>query len=75
MSTESGHTESLGYFFARDKKIIIGIGLMLGIILGVVVGAVTENMGFWISMGTTFGLVIGAAIYIALSTGEPDRLS
>ena len=72
MSTESSHKESLGYFFARDKKSIIGIGLMLGIIIGVVVGAVTENMGLWISMGTTFGLIIGAAIYAKWSAEETE---
>ncbi len=41
---------------------IIGIGLIAGLNIGIVVGAVTDNMGFWIAIGTAIGLILGAAI-------------
>jgi len=75
MSNESARKESLGDIFANNKKIIIGIGLMIGIIVGTVVDAATENMGLWISLGTAFGLIFGAAIYTALSAGESRQAS
>ncbi len=45
---------------SRNK--LIGIGFIIGIMIGIVVGVITENMGFWIAMGTTLGLVFGAGL-------------
>ena len=46
----------------KSQNKLIGIGLINGLIIGVVVGAVTDNMGFWIAMGTSLGFVFGAGL-------------
>ena len=51
---------------------IIGIGFVAGLSIGIVVGAVTDNMGFWIAIGTTVGLVFGAAIATVLTRQETE---
>ena len=51
---------------------IIGIGFVAGLSIGIVVGAVTDNMGFWIAIGTTIGLVFGAAIATVLARQETE---
>tara|TARA_B100000809_G_C14904108_1_gene447343 strand:- start:54 stop:191 length:138 start_codon:yes stop_codon:yes gene_type:complete len=44
----------------------------MGLTVGIIVGAVTDNMGLWISIGTVFGLVFGAAIATVLASQEAE---
>lgn len=52
---------------------ITGIGFVAGLNIGIVVGAVTDNMGFWIGIGTAIGLVFGAAIATVLTRHEAEE--
>jgi hypothetical protein len=45
---------------------------MVGLIIGIVVGTITDNMGFWIAMGTTFGLVFGAGLSTQMKNKVDD---
>ncbi len=45
-----------------DRHNLIGIGLIIGVIIGTVVGAVMDNVGFWIAIGTSLGLVFGVGL-------------
>jgi len=46
----------------RCQNNLIGIGITIGVVIGTVVGAVTDNMGFWIAVGTSLGLIFGAGL-------------
>ena len=52
---------------------IIGISLVAGVSIGVVVGAITDNMGFWIGIGTAIGLLVGAAIATLRTSQEAEE--
>ncbi len=55
-----------------NRARITGIGFIAGLSVGIVIGAVTDNMGFWIGIGTAIGLVFGAAIATVLTRQEPE---
>jgi hypothetical protein len=40
----------------------IGISFIVGMIIGIVVGRITENMGFWITVISVIGILVGAVI-------------
>ena len=56
----------------KSRNELIGIGFIIGIIIGTVVGAITDNIGFWIAMGTTFSLVFGAGLSAQLKKKVDD---
>ncbi len=56
-----------------NRARITGIGFIAGLSVGIVVGAVTDNMGFWIGIGTAIGLVFGAAIATVLTRQESEE--
>jgi hypothetical protein len=41
---------------------IIGISFIVGMIIGIEVGRITENMGFWITIISVIGILVGAVI-------------
>tara|TARA_B100000809_G_scaffold201965_1_gene202650 strand:+ start:1584 stop:1781 length:198 start_codon:yes stop_codon:yes gene_type:complete len=56
----------------KSRNSIIGIGFIIGLTIGIVVGSVTDNMGFWIAMGTGFGLVFGAGLPVLQKNKADD---
>ena len=46
----------------KNQTNLIGIGLTIRIVIGTVIGAVLDNIGFWLAMGTSLGLVFGAGL-------------
>jgi hypothetical protein len=53
-------------FSKREQA--IGIGLTFGLITGLVIGSITGNMGWWVWLGLTVGICIGAACFFKSST-------
>ncbi len=56
-----------------NRARITGIGFIAGLSVGIIVGRVTDNMGFWIGIGTAIGLVFGAAIATILTRSEAEE--
>ncbi|MGB0346400.1 MAG: hypothetical protein ACPGGA_02880 [Balneolaceae bacterium] len=47
-----------------------GSGVALGLIVGTVLGVVTDNLGFWLSMGIVFGAAYETKLSKAETTEE-----
>jgi hypothetical protein len=54
--------EGVRRFEMEIRAQTIGISFIVGMIIGIVVGRITENMGFWITVISVIGILVGAVI-------------